>query len=438
MRCSGHWGRWSLVVGLVISTAFGCAESSSEEESPASSEGEPVLTQAEIEETAREIHGRVITIDTHVDIPFDFATPAVDPGVRGTFQVDIPKMREGGLDAAFFIVYHGQGERTPEGFAAARTRALQKFDGIRRMALELHPGEIGLALSADDVGRIHDEGRLVALIGVENLYPIGTDLSALEEWHALGARYASLTHNGHNEFGDAAVEVAGLGDDGPEWGGLSPLGEEAVDELNRLGILVDVSHAHKETMLQIAERSQAPIFASHSSIRALADHPRNLDDQQLLALRDNGGVVQVTALDAFVKVQPPARAAAYDSLYRRFEIPAGADLDNLNLSSSQQDEFNAGIAGIELAYPAASVEDLVDHIDYAVRLIGIDHVGISSDFDGGGGVVGWSDASETLNVTLELVRRGYTDEEIEKLWGGNLLRIFRAAEEVAQEMAAPR
>jgi membrane dipeptidase len=247
------------------------------------------MTEEELVERAREIHARVITIDTHVDIPFNFATPEVDPGVRGRFQNDLPKMREGGLDAAFFIVYHGQQERTPEGYASALEGAMRKFEGIRRMAYEMYPDEIDLAYSADDVERIHAEGKLVALIGVENAYPIGEDLSLLEEFHLLGARYTSLTHNGHSQFGDAAVERPDLGDSGPEWGGLSPLGVAAVDELNRLGIMVDVSHAAKSTMMEIVERSRAPIIASHSSIRAVADHPRNLDDEQLRAIRDNGG-----------------------------------------------------------------------------------------------------------------------------------------------------
>jgi membrane dipeptidase len=211
---------------------------------------------------------------------------------------------------------------------------------------------------------------------------------------------------------------------------VSPLGEQAVDEMNRLGIMVDVSHAHKQTMLDVTARSRAPVIASHSSIRALADHPRNLDDEQLRALRDRGGVVQIVAYEGFLKIQPPQKQAAYDSLFAAFEIPEGADLDNLNLSSATRDQFNAGIATIEREYPAASVEDLVDHIDYAVRLIGVDHVGVSSDFDGGGGIEGWQDASETFNVTLELVRRGYSEEEIGNLWGGNLLRVMRAVEQV--------
>ncbi len=390
------------------------------------------MTEEELVERAREIHARVITIDTHVDIPFNFATPEVDPGVRGRFQNDLPKMREGGLDAAFFIVYHGQQERTPEGYASALEGAMRKFEGIRRMAYEMYPDEIDLAYSAEDVERIHGAGKLVALIGVENAYPIGEDLSLLEEFHRLGARYTSLTHNGHSQFGDAAVERPDLGDSGPEWGGLSPLGEAAVDELNRLGIMVDVSHAAKSTMMQIVERSRAPIIASHSSIRAVADHPRNLDDEQLRAIRDNGGVAQTTALAGFVKVQPPERNQAMADLREQ------VGLEGFNpdvLSPQDRAEWDRGMAEIDERWPPATLQDYIDHIDYAVQLVGIDHVGISSDFDGGGGVVGWNDSSETFNVTLEMVRRGYSEEEIRKLWGGNLLRVLREVERVAAEMA---
>ncbi|CAN5748173.1 pyoverdine-tailoring dipeptidase-like protein PvdM [soil metagenome] len=389
------------------------------------------MTEDEILETAREIHSRVITIDTHVDIPTSFASD-VDPGVRGEYQNDLPKMREGGLDAAFFIVYVGQGQRTPEGYAGANRTAMSKFDGIRRMAYEIHPEQIELAYSADDVERIHGEGKLVALIGVENAFALGTDLSDWARYRDLGARYVSLTHNGHNDFGDAAVEVARLGDDGPEWNGLSPLGQEAVAELNRLGIMLDVSHAGRETMLQAVRLSRAPIIASHSSMRAVADHPRNLDDEQLRALAEAGGVAQATALGAFVRVQPPERAERVAALRERMGLTSNADIRSLE--GEDLEGWNREMATIEDAFPSASLRDFIDHVEYAVNLVGIDHVGISSDFDGGGGVEGWMDASETLNVTVELVRRGFSEEEIRKLWGGNLLRVLREVERVAGEI----
>jgi membrane dipeptidase len=411
-----------------------CAPDQPADSPRAGAEAVAELTEEGLLERAREIHARVITIDTHIDIPNNFAAaPDTDPGVRGRFQNDLPKMREGGLDAAFFIVYVGQGDRTPEGYADANRIATGKFDGIRRMTYEMYPDQIELAYSADDVERIHGEGKLVALIGVENAYGIGTDLSRWARYHELGARYVSLTHNGYSDFGDAAVRGEPREQDmDARWGGLSPLGEEAVGELNRLGIMVDVSHASKETMMDIVARSRAPIIASHSSIKAVADHPRNLDDEQLRAIAANNGVAQTTALGGFVKVQPQERADAIAELRAAFGIESAADIQALD--SEDRANFDAEMADIEARFPPATLADYIDHVDYAVNLVGVDHVGISSDFDGGGGVVGWMDTSETLNVTVELVRRGYSEEEIRKLWGGNLLRVMRDVERVGREL----
>jgi len=431
--------RWSrgAVMAAVLTLLTSCAADTAPDGAADPAPDPGGMTGAEIEEMARGIHDRVITLDTHVDIPFDFATEAVDPGVRGRFQNDLPKMEEGGLDAAYFIVYHGQGERTSEAYAASLERAMQKFDGVRRMAYDLYPERIGLAYSADDVERIHGEGRLVALIGVENPYPIGEDLSLLEEFHRLGALYVSITHNGHNQFGDAAVEL-GTRDEaqgGPEWGGLSPLGRELVMELNRLGIFVDVSHAARTTMMEAVELSRAPVIASHSSVTGVTAHPRNLDDEQLRAIRDNGGVAHMTALGAFVKEQPPERAEALQAVRARFGLPGGPlVVARQGLPDDEQAALDAALEEIDERFPPAHLRDFIDHLDHAVSVAGIDHVAISSDFDGGGGVVGWNDSSETFNVTLELVRRGYSEEEIRKLWSGNHLRALREVEEVARRI----
>ena len=382
--------------------------------------------EAELGERSSELHARILTIDSHADIPYDFATDAVDP-LDADRQVNLEKMRSGGLDAAFFIVFVAQGARTVEGYAAARDAALTKFDAIHRMAEEMYPDRIGLAETADDVARIHDDGRLVAAIGIENGYVIGTDLSLLARFHELGARYMTLAHGGHNDIADSATPR----DEEPEaeHDGLSTFGEAVVAEMNRLGIMVDVSHVSKAAALDAIRVSRAPVIASHSSSRALADHPRNVDDETLLALRDNGGVVQVVALDDFLKIQPPGRAEAMAEL----EEAVGYQGSTEGMSHEQKIEYDRGLEDIDLAFPPADVSDFVDHIDHVVQLVGIDHVGISSDFDGGGGVHGWADASETPNVTAELLRRGYSEEAIAKLWGGNLLRVWRAAERVAAE-----
>lgn len=383
--------------------------------------------EAELEARARAIHERVLTIDTHDDIPFDFATPDVDP-LDADRQVNLQKMEAGGLDAGFFIVYVGQTERTPENYERAKADAMMKFEAIHRMTEEMYPERIELAYTADDVVRINGEGKLVAAIGIENGYVIGRDLSLLERYHERGARYVTLAHGGHNDIADSATPRDDLGDEEEEHGGVSEFGERVIAEMNRLGILVDVSHISKQASLDAMRLSRVPVIASHSSVRELADHPRNMDDEQLRALAENGGVIQIVALDRYVKDPAPGREEAVTALREELGIEGFS-----SMTDEQREAFRAGMARIDEEYPPATVSDFVDHIDYAVDLIGIDHVGIASDFDGGGGVVGWDDASETFNVTLELVRRGYAEEEIRKIWGENTLRIWRAAEDVAAE-----
>ncbi|MDT8369805.1 MAG: dipeptidase [Longimicrobiales bacterium] len=376
---------------------------------------DPAGDEASLMERAREIHERVITIDTHVDIRASNFTPEQNYTVNlpGT-QVDLPSMEEGGLDVAWLIVYTGQGDLDPEGYAAAYANADEKFDAIHRLVNEFAPDRIALATSSDEVRAIQAEGKKVAMIGVENAYPIGTDLSRIEAFHARGARYISLAHNGHSQFSDSNT-----GERDGEWlhgdgvtTGLSDLGRAALAEMNRVGIMVDVSHPSKGAFMEMARLSEAPLMASHSSARALNDHSRNLDDEQLRLLAESGGVVQTVAFRSYLDGEKHAA-----------NVEARRALGDENADPGE-------------AAPPVDVADFVDHIDYLVDLIGIDHVGISSDFDGGGGVQGWDDASETFNVTLELVRRGYTEEEIAKLWGGNLLRVLDETQAVAARLQA--
>ena len=382
-------------------------------------------------EKAKAIHERVLTLDTHDDIPFDFATPEVDPGVEGDRQVDLPKMRAGMLDVAFFIVYVGQTERNPDNYLKAQADAMIKFNAIHRLTNELYPDQIELAYTSADVERIHAAGKLAACIGIENGYVIGRDLELLSKYHELGARYITLAHSGHNDIADSSSARPALGDSETEHGGLSDFGRRVVEEMNRLGIMVDISHISKQAMLDAVQHSRAPVIASHSSVKALCDHSRNLDDEQLLALKANGGVMQTVALGAFVKEDPPEKRAALDQLMEEFGVSRTYEVRSL--SEDQQALFRQRRAELDERWPRANVADFVDHIDYAVQLMGIDHVGISSDFDGGGGVEGWNHAGETLNVTIELVRRGYTEEQIAQLWSGNLLRVWRQVEEIAQQ-----
>jgi membrane dipeptidase len=385
------------------------------------------LSEAELLDRARAMHQRIITIDTHDDIPLNFATPEVDP-LNAERQVNLEKMRAGGLDVAFFAVFVGQTERTPENYARAKADAMTKFDAIHRMTRQMHPDKIGLALTADDVVRIHDGGKLVAAIGIENGYVIGKDLALIKTYHDLGARYMTLAHSRNNDICDSSTDQT------KEHNGLSAFGRQVVAEMNRVGMMVDISHVSKECMMQATVLSRAPVVASHSSTRAFADVPRNMDDEQLLALKKNGGVAQMVALAAYVKVDPPAKRAAIDTLRRSFGITGGGRNAFSNLSTEQRAEYQRRLAEIETRWPGPNVADFVNHIDHAVKVAGIDHVGISSDFDGGGGIAGWRDASQTHNVTAELIRRGYSEEQIRKLWGGNLLRVWRTNEKIAGEL----
>ncbi len=302
---------------------------------------------AALVERARDLHAQVLTIDTHDDIPLDFATPEVDPGVRGDRRVDLPKMEEGGLDAGFFIVYVGQTARTPENYAQAQADAMSKFEAIHRMADTLYPDRIEIAYTADDFERIAADGKLVAAIGIENGYVLGTDLTLLETYYELGARYLGLAHNGHNDIADSAGPREDLGDAVSEHDGVSPFGEEVIAELNRLGIMVDVSHVSKAAMLDAVRLSQAPVIASHSSTRALADHARNLDDEQLLALRDNGGVMQTVALGSFISSTAAARADAVRRLRTDVGLSPRGGGGQADLPAPQRVEYDRRMADID-------------------------------------------------------------------------------------------
>lgn len=391
------------------------------------------IAQAQQSDVA-ELHARVLTLDTHVDIPWNYATPLVDPAHPSRLHVDIPKMYQGGLDAAFFIVFVEQTCRTDWQNKAATQAADKKFRAIDRM-LEGSREQISLAYSAVDVQKISEAGRKVALIGIENGFAIGNDIALLQTYFDRGARYMTLVHNGHNDIGDSAQPQAEFGDGATEHNGLSTFGKAVVAEMNRLGMMVDVSHASRATMIQATRLSKAPVIASHSAARHLADHPRNLDDEQLQILRVNGGVVQIVALGAFLHYQDARKSAAVKKIQDEFGIESNEML--LTIPDKTYDAYNRRLdTEIYTKYPKATVSDLVDHIDYVAKLIGVDHVGIASDFDGGGGIIGWEDASQTLNVTRELAERGYSEADIAKIWGGNLLRVLRENEKIAAELAS--
>ena len=430
---------------------------------------------------ARGIHERVITLDTHNDIDPENFTRECNYTMRLTTQVNLPKMKEGGLDVSFMIVYVGQQNPPqvadalqPAGYDRAYKAAIAKFNAVHHLTEDIAPNEIELALTAADVTRIAKSGKKVAVIGIENGYPIGTDINRVKEFWQRGGRYMSLAHNGHSQLSDSNT---GEADNVWRWGGLSPLGRQVIQEMNKWGIMVDVSHPSKGSMMQAIGLSKAPVIASHSGVRKFANVSRNMDDEMLMAMKTNGGVIQMVALSGYVKSDPPERGAAINALRQEFSLPSGrgggagagrgaapagrrcpvegtpppanagggrggrSAVGIETLTPDRRAEFDRRMAEIDRKWPAAgraNVKDFVDEIDYAVKLIGIDHVGISSDFDGGGGIDGWNSAAETFNVTLELVRRGYSEEQIGKVWSGNLLRVWSEVEKVAKDIQAGR
>ena len=408
------------------------------------------MTDDELMTFAQGIHERVITLDTHDDINTSNFTAETNYTQRLTTQVNLPKMEEGGLDVAWFIVYTGQRTLDQEGYDAAYANADDKFNAIHRLTEEIAPDQIELALTSDDVKRIVASGKKVAMIGVENAYPIGMEIERVKEFHDRGARYMSLSHNGHSQLSDSNT-----GERDSVWlhSGLSEFGKEVIAEMNKWGIMIDLSHPSKEANIQTMKLSKAPVIASHSSARAMNDVSRNLDDEQLMMLKENGGVIQTVAFRSYVNSEKNAanrrktnEVMAEIAAREGFEIKPGAMLRGMqgDQRSAYIEEYRAFqdkheeemTKAVNAEAPPVDVADFADHIDYLVEKIGIEHVGISSDFDGGGGVDGWNDASETFNVTLELVKRGYSEEEIGMLWSGNLLRVLDEVQAVAAKIQA--
>ena len=370
-----------------------------------------------------------LTLDTHVDIPDAYMRePRFDVGGDSVLLVDLDKMQRGGLDAAFFVIFVGQGPLTPAGYAEAVAKADNKYSAIASM-LAKYPDRIRAATTPGQVLANHAAGRLSAMIGIENAYSLGHDLARIDAAYARGARYLGLVHVGNNDLCTSSQPDVEHGEPATAAVGISEFGRAAVRRANQLGMMVDVSHASDACVRDVLAMSSAPIIASHSSARALVEHPRNLPDDLLRAIAAGNGVIQAVAYKEFLKLDP-GRKAAEEALQEAVAAQAG----DAGYDSEKHDYLPAMIAGMERIQrqnPLASLDDYMDHIAHMVQVAGIDHVGIASDFDGGGGVTGWMDASQTGNVTSALRRRGYSDADIDKLWSGNLLRVWRAAEQAA-------
>ncbi len=382
-------------------------------------------SEIKIQKRAARIHAAAFTVDSHTDTPLRIGRDGFDFGVRNDpresrSKIDLPRMKEGGMDGIWFAVFVGQGARTPEGNEKARQRAMAVTDVIYE-TLKQFPDDLEVATKADDLARIAKKGKHAIFIGMENGYPIGNDIDLLNTFYDKGIRYVTLVHTDNNDICDSSTDTL-------EHNGISDFGKEVVGRMNDLGIMVDVSHASDKSFYDAIELSRAPIIASHSCARALCDNPRNLTDEMLLKLKENGGVIQLCILSGYVK--EPAPNPQRDSARQAVRDKHGNYYD---LDEAGREAFIVDWYAIDKDFPRemATVSDAVDHIDHIVELIGIDHVGIGTDFDGGGGLEDCYDVSQMGNITLELVRRGYSASEIKKIWGGNLTRVFKEVETAA-------
>ena len=382
-------------------------------------------TEKQLIRKAGRIHASILTVDTHCDTPMEFTDPGFDMGVRSEDGcVDFPKMIEGGLHAEFFAVFTAQGPRNDSTYNKVHKKAIDIFDAINKN-VEKNSSVAGLATTPDDAYRLKKQGKIAAFIGMENGYPIGKDLTRIKQYFDLGARYITLAHTKNNDICDSSTDPGG-----PENGGLSSFGTQVVKEMNRLGMMVDISHISDKSFFDVLKVTAVPVIASHSSCRALCGSPRNLTDDMLVALKENGGVIQICMLGNYLKTPEPN--TELDLKLKELKTKYG-EYDNLTDSIKKivRNEYKS----IQKTYEKpATVKDVVDHIDHVVQVIGIDYVGIGTDFDGGGGVDGCRTASDMKNITIELLRRGYSKEDITKIWGGNIMRVMQKAEDYAKKM----
>lgn len=379
-----------------------------------------------IAKKAMKIHKSVLTVDTHCDTPMAMLDDNFHIGVKNTppqSRVDFPRMKEGGLDAIFFAAFTGQRERTFENTENAYKLANQMIDATYA-ACNKYSDMAEVATKSSDAVRLEKSGKRAIYIGMENGFPLGTDIKRVKEFYDRGVRYITLCHSSNNDICDSSTDKKGA-----EYNGLSKFGEEVVSEMNRLGMLIDVSHISDESFYDVIELSKAPVIASHSSVRSIAHHNRNMTDDMIKTLAKNGGVIQICLLDDYIK-DPDTTTIYYQ---KRKELDMIYDTKYDSMTDEQKKELRDDWRSLKEKYPKPlpTVSDCVDHIDYVKNLVGIDYVGIGSDFDGGGGVDGCADVSEFPNITLEMLKRGYTEDEIRKVWGGNFFRVFKAVEKLA-------
>ena len=370
-----------------------------------------------------QLRAEYLTLDSHIDIPFDYMiNPEHDPGNDTEMQVDFQKMLEGNLDGGFFIVYVGQSELNKNGYQEAKEKAIIKFNAINKM-VEKYPNKIVLVKSPKEVYEAKRNKKLFAAIGIENGYVIGEDIELLKYYYDLGARYMTLSHIGHNQISDSSLPKKSLNNNIEMHGGLSNFGKNTVKKMNELGMMIDISHVSDKSALQAIKLSHHPVIASHSGARSVADHPRNIPDNIIREIAKKGGVVQVVAFSSYVKVNKK-RTESIVSL-RDSILEMTGDENFIPEKHMKLIKYKNGMDRINKEFPLPGIDSFIDHIDHIVDLVGIDYVGISSDFGGGGGIEGWTNASQTFNITNSLLLRGYSKDEVNKIWSENLLRVWK-------------
>ena len=370
-----------------------------------------------------QLRAEYLTLDSHIDIPFDFMiNPEHDPGNDTEMQVDFQKMLEGNLDGGFFIVYVGQSELNKNGYQEAKEKAIIKFNAINKM-VEKYPKKIVLVKSPEEVYEAKRDKKLFAAIGIENGYVIGEDIELLKYYYDLGARYMTLSHIGHNQISDSSIPKKSLNNDIEMHGGLSSFGKITVKKMNELGMMIDISHVSDKSALQVIKLSHHPVIASHSGARSVADHPRNIPDNIIREIAKKGGVVQVVAFSSYVKVNKKRTESIIN--LRDSILTMTGDNNFIPEKHMKLIEYKNGMDKIDIEFPLPGIDSFIDHIDHIVDLVGIDYVGISSDFGGGGGIEGWSNASQTFNITNSLLLRGYSKDEVKKIWSENFLRVWK-------------
>ncbi|MCU7497320.1 MAG: membrane dipeptidase [Ignavibacteria bacterium] len=380
-----------------------------------------------LKKEADELHKEIVSVDTHTDAPlnlmdkgFDISKPH-DARVDHS-KIDFPRMKAGGLDAVFFAAFVAQGPRTPEGNESAKKRAKDIIDTVHAV-LERNKDVAALATSSSDAAKLKLQGRLAIYLGIENGYAIGNDLSLIRKYYDMGVRYMTLCHTKNNDICDSSTDP-----DTVKYKGLSELGKKAVEEMNNLGMIIDVSHISDEAFYDVLKYTKTPVIASHSSARALCNSPRDMDDEMLRAIAKNDGVVQICILTDYIKEEPQNKLRdSVMSIFRQKYANYGA------MTEDEKAAMRKERAELDKKYPRklATVSDAVDHIDHIVSVCGIDHAGIGTDFDGGGELEDCYDVSEMKNITVELLKRGYSHADVAKIWGGNFFRVFKEVETYA-------